>query len=258
GTTAPVIVALDTGSGGEPALFPTGAELHRYVPAGQSTLRVYSPHDGPLAGSLELTATPVVQVVEGLGDPQTLAPGATALFGFELTRAGNVGVGVRSQPDRAAVRLLDAAGRSLGEGVAQLHRLEAGGYLGGSPRAARWGPGWRFAGPRACERTPPGAGGPPAGAPPPLSRKGRPHARSSTTRDCAMNRFAMLAALASVLATLAPRSDAEVAVQFDRLQRADNARVVPEKFLRSCDPVTIFFPRDLGPAGRGPEDTPER
>jgi len=128
-TTAPVIVALDTGSGSEPLLFPTGAELHRYVPAGESTLRVYSPHDGPLAGSLELTATPVVQVVEGLGDPQTLAPGATALFGFELTRAGNVGVGVRSQPDRAAVRLLDAAGRSLGEGVAQLHRLEAGRYL---------------------------------------------------------------------------------------------------------------------------------
>ena len=73
-----------------------------------------------------------------------------------------------------------------------------------------------------------------------------------------MKRFAMLAALASVLATLAPRSDAEVAVQFDRLQRADSARVVPEKFLRSWDPVTIFFPRDLGPAGGGPEDTPER
>jgi len=122
-------VALDAGSGSEPLLFPTGAELHRYVPAGESTLRVYSPHDGPLAGSLELTATPVVQVVEGLGDPKTLAPGATALFGFELTRAGNVGVGVRSQPDRAAVRLLDAAGRSLGEGVAQLHRLDAGRYL---------------------------------------------------------------------------------------------------------------------------------
>jgi hypothetical protein len=128
-TTAPVIVALDAGSGSEPLLFPTGAELHRYVPAGQSTLRVYSPHDGPLAGSLELTATPVDQVVEGLGDPKTVAPGATALFGFELTRAGNVGVGVRSQPDRAAVRLLDAGGRSLGEGVAQLHRLEAGRYL---------------------------------------------------------------------------------------------------------------------------------
>lgn len=128
-TTAPVIVALDAGSGSEPLLFPTGAELHRYVPAGESTLRVYSPHDGPLAGSLELTATPVVQVAEGLGDPRTLAPGATALFGFELKRAGNVGVGVRSQPDRATVRLLDAAGRSLGEGVAQLHRLDAGRYL---------------------------------------------------------------------------------------------------------------------------------
>src|SRR5262249_59056592 len=128
-------------SGSEPLLFPTGAELHRYVPEGQSTLRVYSPHDGPLAGSLELTATPVDQVVEGLGDPKTVAPGATALFGFELTRAGNVGVGVRSQPDRAAVRLLDAGGRSLGEGVAQLHRLGGGRPMGGGPRAAAGGPG---------------------------------------------------------------------------------------------------------------------
>ena len=128
-TTAPVILALDLGHGSEPLLFPAGAELHRYVPAGAATLRLYSPHDGPLAGSLELTATPVTQVAEGLGDPRALAPGATALFGFELTQAANVGVGVRSEPDRAMVRVLDAAGRSLGEGVAQLHRLEPGRYL---------------------------------------------------------------------------------------------------------------------------------
>jgi hypothetical protein len=128
-TTAPVILTLDLGHGGEPQLFPAGAELHRYVPAGEATLRLYSPHDGPLAGSLTLTATPVTPMAEGLGDPLALAPGATALFGFELTRAGDIGVGVRSEPDRAGVRLLDAAGHTLGEGVAQLQRLEAGRYL---------------------------------------------------------------------------------------------------------------------------------
>jgi hypothetical protein len=128
-TTAPVILALDLGQGSEPLMFPAGAELHRYVPVGQAMLRLYSPHDGPLAGSLTLTATPVTPMAEGLGDPLALAPGATALFGFELTRAGDIGVGVRSEPDRAGVRLLDATGRSLGEGVAQLQRLEAGRYL---------------------------------------------------------------------------------------------------------------------------------
>jgi hypothetical protein len=128
-TTAPVILTLDLGRGDEPLLFPAGAELHRYVPAGEASLRLYSPHDGPLAGSLTLTATPVTPMAEGLGDPLALAPGATALFGFELTRAGEIGVGVRSEPDRVGVRLLDVEGRSLGDGVAQLQRLEAGRYL---------------------------------------------------------------------------------------------------------------------------------
>jgi hypothetical protein len=51
------------------------------------------------------------------------------LFGFDVARAGNIGVGVRSTPDRAEARLLDAHGRPIGEGVAQLRRLEAGRYL---------------------------------------------------------------------------------------------------------------------------------
>ena len=129
-TTAPVLVAL-TQSGGtsDLLLYPAGAELHRYVGAGDAELRLYSPHEGPLAGLLELTATPVVPIVEGLGEARAVAPGATALFGFEVTRAGQVGVGIRSEPDRAMVRLLDAAGKSIGEGVSQLHRLEAGRYL---------------------------------------------------------------------------------------------------------------------------------
>ena len=128
-TSAPVIAALDLGQGSEPTPFPAGAELHRYVPAGQAMLRLYSPHDGPLAGSLTLTATPVTPIAEGLGEEHTLAPGNIALFGFELTRAAEIGVGVRSVPDLASVRLLDATGRNLGEGVAQLHRLPPGRYL---------------------------------------------------------------------------------------------------------------------------------
>ena len=66
---------------------------------------------------------------EGIGDAQALAPGGTALFGFEVTRTTTTGVGIRAEPDLAAVRLLDAEGRALGEGVAQLHRLKPGRYL---------------------------------------------------------------------------------------------------------------------------------
>jgi uncharacterized protein YfaS (alpha-2-macroglobulin family) len=54
------------------------------------------------------------------------------------------------------------------------------------------------------------------------------------------------------------RSEVAAPFQFDKLQRADGAKIVPERFLRSWDPVTIFFDRDAGPANGGPEDASER
>ena len=51
---------------------------------------------------------------------------------------------------------------------------------------------------------------------------------------------------------------AQVPVQLDRLQRADGAQVVPDRFLRRWDPVTVLFAVDTGPAEGGPEDAPER
>ncbi len=45
---------------------------------------------------------------------------------------------------------------------------------------------------------------------------------------------------------------------YDRLQRADGSVIVPDRFLRSWDPVTVLLDRDAGPAQGGPEDHPER
>jgi hypothetical protein len=57
-TSAPVILALDQGGRAEsPALFPAGAEFNRYFAAGAAQLRLISPNDGPLAGSLDLSPT---------------------------------------------------------------------------------------------------------------------------------------------------------------------------------------------------------
>ncbi len=39
---------------------------------------------------------------------------------------------------------------------------------------------------------------------------------------------------------------------------ASGTLIVPDRFLRSWDPLTIFFARDTGPAKAGPEDDPER
>ncbi|WP_267553761.1 lysozyme inhibitor LprI family protein [Rhizobium rhizogenes] len=126
---APVIVSLEQNGRRDLQLFPTGAEFHRYVAAGEAVLTLYSTHDGPLSGSLDLTATPVVPVSDGIGAPVVLAPGTTALFGFEVKNSGNIGAGLRSDPDLAIGRLLDAKGQLLGEGVNQLKKLEAGYYL---------------------------------------------------------------------------------------------------------------------------------
>ncbi len=128
-TTAPVLLGLvQSGRAEPPELFAAGAEFNRMVAAGPAELRLYSPQDGPLSGSLDLTAEPVTSIAEGLGPPVAVAPGGAAVFGFSLAQAATVGVGVRATPDRAVVRLLDAAGQTLGSGVAQLRALPAGHY----------------------------------------------------------------------------------------------------------------------------------
>jgi hypothetical protein len=64
-----------------------------------------------------------------VGASVAVAPGGSAAFGFSLARPATVGVGVRADPDRAEVRLLDAKGAVVGEGVAQLVRLPAGRFV---------------------------------------------------------------------------------------------------------------------------------
>ncbi|HEY8064376.1 MAG TPA: MG2 domain-containing protein [Methylosinus sp.] len=73
-------------------------------------------------------------------------------------------------------------------------------------------------------------------------------------RRATMWRLAVL--LVGCLAVSAPLR-AEPA-PFDRLHRADGARIVPDKFLRSYDPITVFFDRDVGPKAGGPEDAHEK
>jgi len=129
-TTAPVFMGLkQQGRVDAPALFADGASWHRMVAAGAAEVQIYAPQDGPLSGSLDLAAEPIIPVAEGLGQPVSIAPGGTAAFGFTLMQKATIGVGVRADPDRATVRLLDASGKILGEGVAQLRTLPAGPYV---------------------------------------------------------------------------------------------------------------------------------
>jgi hypothetical protein len=125
-STAPVILAIGADP---PVLFGKGMAMARYLPAGDTVLRLLSPQDGPLSGSLELSGSPVTEVGEGLGAAVAIAPGGAAVFGFTVAAAGPVGLGVRADPDRVAVRLLDEQGRTLEQGVSMLRQLVAGHYL---------------------------------------------------------------------------------------------------------------------------------
>ncbi len=126
---APALVAFTQNGQRDLRAFPNGVELRRLMSAGDATLDVYSPHDGPLTGALDLFATPIVDAHEGLNEPVTLAPGSAALFAFETKREGEIGLGLRAEPDRATLRLLGADDQPLGEGAAQWRKLPAGRYL---------------------------------------------------------------------------------------------------------------------------------
>jgi uncharacterized protein len=128
-TTSPIILSFSQGADEAPQLYPAGAVFDRYLAPGKAELRLYSPYDGPLGGSIELSASPVIAVSEGLGEPVAIASGETALFGFEVKKAGLVGTGIRSEPDRAEARLLDASGKVLGQGVNIITKLEPGRYF---------------------------------------------------------------------------------------------------------------------------------
>jgi hypothetical protein len=129
-TTAPVLIGLkQTGRTDAPALFAAGASFHRVVASGSAELRIYAPQDGPLSGSMDLAAEPIIPIQEGLGEAVSVSPGGAAVFGFSLAKQATIGVGVRADPDKATVRLLTATGAVMGEGVAQLRTLPPGQYL---------------------------------------------------------------------------------------------------------------------------------
>jgi hypothetical protein len=97
---------------------------------GPSVLRVISPQDGPLSGTIALSAEPLRPLGEGLGETVLVPPGGTAAFAFSLQKPATIGIGVRANPDFVHVRVFDEKGKLVGEGVAQLlPNLPAGRYV---------------------------------------------------------------------------------------------------------------------------------
>ncbi|HUK14174.1 MAG TPA: hypothetical protein VLW17_12805 [Thermoanaerobaculaceae bacterium] len=117
--------------GGAPVedVHPNGCTLDAYLPDGSAELALRSVDGGELAGTIELTASRVTPIDEGLGPELLLAPGETRFFSFVAARSGPVGVGVRADSDAVRCRLLDASGKLLKSGVVAMANLDAGAYL---------------------------------------------------------------------------------------------------------------------------------
>jgi hypothetical protein len=128
-SSAPALLAFTQNGKRELRAFPAGVDFHRYMSAGDAALDIYAPSDGALSGALDVTTQPIVSAHEGVNDAVTLAPGASVLFAFETKRESEIGVGLRADPDRASARLMDANGKTIGEGVAQSLKLPPGRYL---------------------------------------------------------------------------------------------------------------------------------
>jgi len=126
---APAIVRFTQNGRRETLAFANGVDLYRYMTPGEATLDVYAPYDGALSGMLDVSAQPVIEAHEGVNDAVAVSPGASALFGFEAKEARDVGLGVRAEPDRVSARLMDAQGKTLGDGVAQTMKLSPGRYF---------------------------------------------------------------------------------------------------------------------------------
>ena len=125
-TTAPVLLGVGAD---QPAPYPSGAEIDRVLAAGDPELRLYPLQDGALTGTLAIRTAAIVAVGEGLGPETIVPPGGGAAFGFTLDHAATIGVGLRADPDRATARLLDATGRTMGTGIAELVALQPGHYV---------------------------------------------------------------------------------------------------------------------------------
>ncbi|KJV09214.1 hypothetical protein VZ95_12890 [Elstera litoralis] len=118
-STAPLIAGLRVPGEAEAIrLFPNGVDWHRYVPAGEVELRLAAPQDGGLSGTLELQASPVTRVGDGLSAPLPLAAGDTRAFAFTVPRAGKIGVW-RSLGARSRVGAIARCGRARTGGRAR-------------------------------------------------------------------------------------------------------------------------------------------
>ncbi|HVQ28965.1 MAG TPA: hypothetical protein VMV21_05260 [Vicinamibacteria bacterium] len=127
--TSLVTVVTRPGIPAEATVHTAATTVDAVLPSGRSEVLLRAATQPELTGTAELFATPIVALDEGLGPEVVLPPGASRAFSFVVKDGGPVGVGVRASAELVEATLLDASGRRLGTGVAQMPTLAPGGYV---------------------------------------------------------------------------------------------------------------------------------
>src|ERR1700730_18452774 len=78
------------------------------------------------------------------------------------------------------------------------------------------------------------------------------------TRRARLATMLALLCLVGLAGSSSGQKPSRTTISAQRPAGAQGTIVVPDRFLRRWDPVTVFFAEDRGAAGGGPEDHPER
>lgn len=109
--------------------FEAGCELVRVLSPGPYRLLVRPFGKRAQQGTLRWTAEPVVQLGEGVGPEDWLAPGDVRLFRFDTVNQGKTGLGIQAKSERLQCAVFNDAHEPVKEGCQQYLSLEKGRYL---------------------------------------------------------------------------------------------------------------------------------
>ena len=105
-----------------------GLTYNHLLLKGSHNINLYALTDQELQGTMRAYNSTISTLKEGLNKKRLLPPGQSRLFQFTVQESTRMGVGIQAEQDVLDCTLYDSQGRLLGEGVVQLHELDAGKY----------------------------------------------------------------------------------------------------------------------------------
>ncbi len=126
----PVVARWETpGAAPQVVVGRSGLAMPLFLASGRGRLSIRAVGGGPLFGRAAFVRTEVPHLEEGIGPQVVIGPGHARAFTFDVKDATKIGVGLRASDAEVRMVLLDPKHGVIGDGVAQMPKLEAGTYV---------------------------------------------------------------------------------------------------------------------------------